>query len=278
MRYRRTLVQVRRDALDHWVIRIARSGSFGLSTARGLYTIPAGRPFVFSLANAFEVEHPESSWVSLIVPRDTFPGLAYVIDRQLHLPLNGSLGIMLGHYLDMLEAQILDVTEADLPRLVAATRAMIAACIEPAPGTFEAAVPMIQNVRLERTRQAIRRNLRSPALTPKRLCRLVGMSRSQIYRLFEPAGGVARYIQAERLREAHRMLADPSSKRDIHELAEDFGFFNPSAFSRIFRREYGCTPSEVRAAAISGIGEVAMQRCPMPREVGTLTDVLRLLR
>lgn len=277
-RYKRSTAQARRDALDHWVIRLARRGSFGLSTARGLFTLPAGVPFVFSLANAFEAERPDSDWVSLIVPRDTFPGLSYVIDRRLHMPLDGSLGIMLGRYLDMLEAQLPDVIEADLPRLVAATRAMIAACIEPAPSTMEAAAPMIQHMRLERTRQAIRRNLRSPTLTPKRLCRLVGMSRSQLYRLFEPAGGVARYIQAERLREAHRVLADPGNRRDIHKVAEDLGFFDASAFSRIFRREYGCTPSEVRAAACSGVGEIAMRRYPTQREAGTLTEVLRLLR
>lgn len=276
--YRRDPAQVRRDALDHWVIRLARRGSFGMRTTRGLATVPAGLPFVFSLANACEVERPESDWVSLVVPRGTFPGLAYVIDRRLHMPLDGSLGILLGRYLDMLEVQLPDMTEADLPRLVAATRAMITACIEPVPGGTEVAAPMIEHVRMERARQAIRQNLRSPTLTPKQLCRLVGMSRSQLYRLFEPTGGVARYIQAERLRQAHRVLADSSNRRDIHEVAEDLGFFDASAFSRTFRREYGCTPSEVRAAALSEAGDVALRRSPAQREAGTLTDVLRLLQ
>jgi AraC-like DNA-binding protein len=155
---------------------------------------------------------------------------------------------------------------------------MITACIMPTPDSLESAAPMLQHVQLERARQAIRQHLRSPTLTPKRLCRLVGMSRSQLYRLFEPLGGVARYIRAERLREAHRALADADNQRDIHEVAEDLGFFDASAFSRTFRREYGCTPSEVRAAALSGAGEITLRQSPSQRQAGTLTDILRTLQ
>ena len=119
--------------------------------------------------------------------------------------------------------------------------------------------------------------MRSPTLTPKRLCRLIGMSRSQLYRLFEPMGGVARYIQAERLREAHRALADPDNARDIHEIAEDLGFFDASAFSRTFRREYGCKPSDVRAAALSGAGNIPLRQAPAEAPASTLTAMLRAL-
>jgi AraC-like DNA-binding protein len=275
-RYRRTRTQIRRDAIDHWVIKLSRSGMHRMWTATDFAVIPAGLPFVFSLANAFEGERSDLEWISLFVPRDIFPGLAPVIDRSLHMPLASSLGLLLGRYLDALDAQLLcDTTEAELPRLVAATRAMVAACIAP---SREAAVPLLEHARLERVRRAIRQNLRSPTLTPKRLCRLVGMSRSQLYRLFEPMGGVACYIQAERLREAHRALADPDILRDIREVAEDLGFFDASAFSRTFRREFGCTPSEVRAAALAGAGDIPLRRPPPQASSDTFTAVLRMLQ
>jgi AraC-like DNA-binding protein len=274
-RYRRTQAQIRRDAIDHWVIRVARRGMQRLWTEAGSAVMQAGLPCILSLGSAFEAERSDLDWVSLVVPRDLFPSLAPSIDRSLHQPLEGSLGVLLGQYLEMIDAQLCNLTEAELPRLVTATRAMVAACIARPAGAVEAAAPLLDHARLERVRQAIRQNLRSPTLTPKRICRLVGMSRSQLYRLFEPMGGVARYIQAERLREAYRALANPDNLRDIHEVAEDLGFFDASAFSRTFRREYGCTPSEVRSAAVAGLGDGLLRRTETVEAAGTLTELLR---
>ncbi|WP_431267579.1 helix-turn-helix transcriptional regulator [Dankookia sp. P2] len=257
---------------------MARRGVQRIWTEAGSAVLQAGLPCILSLGSAFEAERSDLDWVSLVVPRDLYPSLAPSIDRSLHQPLEGSLGVLLGQYLEMIDAQLCHVTEAELPRLVTATRAMVAACIAPPAGTLEAAAPLLDHARLERVRQAIRQNLRSPTLTPKRICRLVGMSRSQLYRLFEPMGGVARYIQSERLREAHRALANPDNQRGIHEVAEDLGFFDASAFSRTFRREYGCTPSEVRSAAVAGLSDASPRRPGRTGPAGSLTDLLQLQR
>jgi hypothetical protein len=70
-------------------------------------------------------------------------------------------------------------------------------------------------------RQAVRKHLRTPTFGPTVLCRLVGISRSNLYNLFEDSGGVARYIQRERLIEAHAMLTDPATTRSVSAIAED---------------------------------------------------------
>ena len=65
---------------------------------------------------------------------------------------------------------------------------------------------------MERVRQAVRRNLRSPSLGPDKLCREAATSRSQLYRLLEGEGGVAHYIQRRRLSESFSMLCDVSKQ------------------------------------------------------------------
>jgi AraC-like DNA-binding protein len=120
-------------------------------------------------------------------------------------------------------------------------------------------------VQVTRVRSLIRQQLRSAMLRPERLCRLAGVSRSQLYRLFEPLGGVARYIQAERLRAACRALADPMDARDIAAIAEDVGFFDHSSFSRVFRREYGCSPRDFRVAALAGQAVATTRGASAPR-------------
>jgi AraC-like DNA-binding protein len=88
------------------------------------------------------------------------------------------------------------------------------------------------------------------------------MSRSNLYRLYEDTGGIARYIQHQRLLEAHAVLADPASTQTISVIAEDLCFADASSFSRAFKREFGYTPREARSAALSGLGVTPKARVP----------------
>jgi AraC-like DNA-binding protein len=90
--------------------------------------------------------------------------------------------------------------------------------------------------------RVIRKHLRTPTFRPSILCRLVGMSRSSLYRLFEDTGGVAKYIQRERLIEAHAVLTDSETIQSISAIAQDSCFADASSFSRAFKREFGHSP------------------------------------
>ncbi|WP_232818425.1 hypothetical protein [Elioraea thermophila] len=69
--------------------------------------------------------------------------------------------------------------------------------------------------RRERVRRPIRSNLGlHRRLTPRQLCRMSGLARSLLYRLFEGQGGVASVIQREHLRAAHSALSDPHDDRN----------------------------------------------------------------
>jgi AraC-like DNA-binding protein len=112
-------------------------------------------------------------------------------------------------------------------------------------------------------------------LEPKTLARLVGMSRSNLYRLFEDIGGVARYIQRERLLEAYAILSDLKKVQSISKIAEDFCFADASSFNRTFKREFGYTPSEARYAALSGLEFGVMPKKCGPSAGGHFGDLLR---
>ncbi|MBB4232405.1 helix-turn-helix domain-containing protein [Rhizobium mongolense] len=86
-----------------------------------------------------------------------------------------------------------------------------------------------------------------PKLATETLRRELGVSRSRLYRLFEPFGGVMHYIQHRRLLDAHSALTDPNDQRRIIEIAEQHCFNDGTEFSRAFRREFGCSPTDVRS-------------------------------
>ena len=174
-----------------------------------------------------------------------------------------------------LEHRLSALTEAELPRLAGAVGAMVAAAVAPSAERAAVARRQIDVGRKERVRQAVRKHLRTPLFGPAILCRLAGMSRSNLYRLFEDTGGVVRYIQRERLLEAHVVLTDPTNAQSISAVAEDLCFADASSFSRAFRREFGHSPGEVRSAALAGPPPSVAPRAPSLSAGADFSELLR---
>jgi AraC-like DNA-binding protein len=130
---------------------------------------------------------------------------------------------------------------------------MLEACLAPSAATRQRAEKSINATLRERVRKAVARHLRSPSLSADTLCREAATSRSQLYRLLEDEGGVARYIQRRRLSESFAMLGDSANTVSIGRIAELLCFADASSFARAFRREFGVSPNDDRAASRSGL-------------------------
>jgi AraC-like DNA-binding protein len=265
VRVARSGAQLRRNLLDHWVITVCRHDSTRISTKSGSLRARAGLPFLWSLGEASESERSEVNRVQLFLSRDTFRDIAPLLDAARGSVLETPLGHLLADFVLAIEQRLPGFAAADLVRLTGVIRSLVAACVAPSLERLAIARDAIEFERLERVRQAVEKHLYSPELGPGMLCRAVGMSRSNLYRLLAQKGGVARYIQAARLREAHRILCDVTDKRTIARIAEDLCFADASSFGRAFRKEFGHSASEVRAAGLAG------QPIPaMPVSNGTL--------
>ncbi|MBR0672950.1 helix-turn-helix domain-containing protein [Neoroseomonas soli] len=264
---------IRREPVDHWNVVVGGRDT-RLTRAGGAVTIPARTPFVVSLGEVMESEREADERLQLYLPRDHFACLAPILDRARGVPLNGAAGRLLAGYLHLLEHSLPELPPEDLPRLAEAIRAMVGACISPAVAGSELAAAQMGATQLEQVRQAIRRRLSSATLNAAALCREVGMSRSQLYRLLEGEGGVARYIQRLRLQASYTALSDVGDTRSVAVIAESCGFYDPSTFSRSFRREFGISPSDMRIASRAGAAPAAVFGPVMEAETRTLRSCL----
>ena len=260
----RTKSNLRGDPVDHWVVSYCARGAHLARTAGTELEVPARVPYLWSLGQEFRHERTHVDRIQFLLARDAFRDIAPLLDAALGSTLDTPLGHLLGDYMMALERCLPSLTEAELPRLANAVGAMVAAAVAPSAERVAGAQQQIDVGRKERVRQAVRRHLRTPTLKAKTLARLVGMSRSNLYRLFEDTGGVARYIQRERLLEAHAVLTNPANSQSISEIAEDLCFADASGFSRTFKREFGHSPSEARSAALAGLAPSGMPRNPGP--------------
>jgi AraC-like DNA-binding protein len=249
----RTRTLIRRNPLDHWVITIYTRGSVRCTT-RGTSLAPrVGVPFIISLADEMETEKDDYDRIQLYLARDSFQGIAALLDAARGSSLDTAEGNLLAGYMMLLGRNLPDLPAEDGPRLVTAVEAMVGACLGRSADQGASASRQIDLTLMERVRHAVHKHLHSPSLGPDTLCREAATSRSQLYRLLEGEGGVAHYIRRRRLSESFTLLCDGSNALPIARIAEILCFADASSFSRAFRREFGMSPSDVRSASLAGL-------------------------
>lgn len=74
----------------------------------------------------------------------------------------------------------------------------------------------------------------------------LGVSRSAIYRVFEPYEGIRSYIVERRVANCHAVIAGATQRIYMAQLADQFGFRSGAEFSRAFRRHFGYAPSDAQ--------------------------------
>lgn len=97
----------------------------------------------------------------------------------------------------------------------------------------------------------IEAHLRDPQLNPTTVARACKITARYLHHLFTAESEtVTQYIQRRRLEECARALvAAPVRGRLVTEIAFDYGFNSLTHFGRVFRHQFGLTPSEYRRAA-----------------------------
>ncbi|MER8370899.1 helix-turn-helix domain-containing protein [Mesorhizobium sp. M1378] len=248
--FMRSAAKLRSSSIDHWYIVLPRTGRSWTEIDRRVAENQPGKLEIRSLGYPFRGRVTDSESLVLYLPRDLFSDVASTLDAKNNSILSGNFANLLVDYVNSIEARLRSLTADDLPRIVHVTRSMIIACLGP-PAEQAAAAEQLRSVALmERARRYVQNNLDAAHLTPDSMGRALGVSRSRLYQVFEPSGGVLHYIQSRRLMAAHVALSDPADRRRIVEIAEAFGFSSAANFSRAFSKEFGYSPREGRSTVV----------------------------
>jgi AraC-like DNA-binding protein len=94
------------------------------------------------------------------------------------------------------------------------------------------------------------------------LCDTLHMTRSSLFRAFKRYGGVLAYDRRRRLHALHRALTDPRERRSVAELGFIHGFEDKAHLSRVFRKTFGYSASELRNHPV-----IAQRRDSVPGSV-----------
>lgn len=255
---------LKRAMVDNWFLFLPFSKDRNSGEKR-----KAGKLIMGSLAEPFEYVAEEDAYVGLIIPRS----LPFI--QSCRIEIRDESSRFLADFMLLLDRSLPDLRVADVPHVTAATANLFAACLTLSRDHIVEAQNAIDAVIADRASKIIAQKLNDPDLTPDRLCRELGVSRSRLYRIFEVLGGVSNYIRRKRLLKTRDILADRSDGRPISIIAEEWGFMDPSTYSRMFRKEFGITPREARAEGSRHRSPALLQQSsPSHTEVHTLGNLL----
>jgi len=227
--------------------RLLRQRGRDIAVARGECVVASAEPGVVMLPAA-------SRFISVRLPRQAIAPL--IADHGFHLPRlipreSEALQLLVDYAKSLWKRPVLKSPE--LQRL-AATHVYDLAAL--AIGTTRDAAEVANDrggraARLQAIKNDILENIGNAGLSIAAISGSRGISPRSIQLLFEADGTTfTEFVLGQRLASAHQMLLSPRfTAQPISAIAYEVGFGDLSYFNRVFRRRFGETPSEVRAAA-----------------------------
>lgn len=251
----RSMSKIKADDADQFVFMMLRRGSWSGEVDGRMLTAGPGQVVAFDLTRTHDTFGTATESVSLRIARAPVVAAAPGVDLHGFM-FQGPIGRVLADHMMMLLRRLPVMEDTEVAATVGATVDLIASCVSSVRTASDDA-PARDMATRHRVFRYVEENLGARDLTIATIGRELGMSRSVIYRAFEPLGGIAHYVRARRLEAVHVQLEDPDSSGNIADIAGRFGFVSDAHFSRAFRDRFGYNPRRARNGKASGSRELA---------------------
>jgi hypothetical protein len=153
--------------------------------------------------------------VALFVPRDALDALLpQPLDLHGVVPTGACAGMFADHVAE-LARQMPRMRPEEVEGARLATLHLLAASLAPTAAMLAVARPAVEGALRRQVCSYIEHNLTDEALHAQSLCERFRVSRSMLYRLFEPLGGVANHIKERRLARVRTALASASRWQSV---------------------------------------------------------------
>lgn len=251
-KFDRTGLRIARDGLDHYMIELFFSGHMEMQVHGGAIRNSPGQIVGFDLGDTLDSFNSDFDLICIFIPRARLAPLLVRPDS-----LHGAIpdvetgpGLVLSTFLQALYRALPTLSPSDAPATANAMLQLTAAAFNSAAGETDVVPDARRHSLWMRAQLYIRENLASRNLSAGDIALGLGTSRTALYELFEPLGGVAAHIREMRLRKCLQEIVSPRhAATRIAEIAYRWGFDDPSVFSRAFRQRFGCAPGDARALA-----------------------------
>lgn len=249
----RSRYKIARDGMDGYLLQFYLSGQSASRGGSNCEVAGEGDLYIIDMAQPLATTTTDHDQISFVVPRRLLSARLESPDAS-HLrviPAELPLVALFRESLKSFHGQIDNMSRREAEAVIHPLLDLAAAAIN--GHVDERSTVGVNLAHFVGLRRHVEDHLLDPNLTLESLLATFGLSRRKAYRLFEPVGGFATYVNRRRLQRALQALRSPGWRHlSISEIGTAHGFPNPENFSRAFRREYGLSPREVRQLADSG--------------------------
>ncbi|MBF0194721.1 MAG: helix-turn-helix domain-containing protein [Magnetococcales bacterium] len=251
-RWQRSVLRFAEDGLDHYLIQVQLDGKQCVSRGNKESWCTAGNLMVIDLADKHDAYNVGNlSNFSVIVSRHMLSPLLHSPDSQEGRVLSANQPIvkLAIEHMKSLEKIAHNFSPEEAASVVSPTLTLLASALNGSTDHVEGGQAIVGKSILLRCKAVIEQFLRKNDLSVDFICRQIGISRTNLYLIFKPYGGIQSYIIERRLRRCAEDLLHPEkSVLPIYTIAENWGFTSTSHFSRIFKKRFGASPGDIRQA------------------------------
>jgi AraC-like DNA-binding protein len=253
LQFERDRALVARMGVDHILAHVRLSGQARIEIGGSERDCASGDICLFDLSRPLSARSTDYRALTVVLPRALFGANQSVLDGLHGAVIRGAtpFGRMLNDHLRALDTYATGFTDRESAAAAEAVAVLLGAAALGLPEDARGVQAPERAPLLLAIRRFIEAELTAPDLNADTLGARFGVSRSALYRLFVPLGGVSGYIRQRRLSRAYWELAasggGPFAR--ISEIAYRWQFESAAHFAQAFRAEFGCAPRDVRAQA-----------------------------
>lgn len=252
LRFEREPALVARMGVDHILAHVRLTGRSRIAIGGRERDCAPGDICLLDLSRPLSACSTDYQAVTVVLPRALFGAHQAALDDLHGAVIRGAtpFGRMVNDHLRALSAHATGFSEREAAAAAQATAALLGAAAFGLPEEDRLAQAPVGTPLLLAIRRFIEAELASADLSAETLGRHFGLSRSALYRLFVPLGGVSGYIRQRRLARAYRDLAVGDGRfARISEVAYRWRFESPAHFAQAFKVAFGCAPRDLRGQA-----------------------------
>lgn len=251
----RTRATIARHTLDALALDVFLDGSLKGRFGGNVVSVGPGDALLLDVRETMHIELTDHRCLTLVVPRALFAERVKVdwpIGGRV-LPAASPQARLLAGQLERWITVAPDLSDplAEAAGLVCVD--LLAACFAPSPvGKGGERSPRGDPPERRRIERFIARNAACADLGPEMVSAHFRLSRSAVYRLLQPVGGVAALARRHRAAAAHRLLTSERGRDlSIGEVAQRCGFNDAQALRRALRDTYDASPRQLRTVGPS---------------------------